>query len=240
MLSAHRWMVGTAMAASLLAGMLAGCPGRPEPEAPIAPDAGMPAEVTPPVDEGAPSAGAASKLGDIIALMPASFEATITITPAEGEPQTTTVALQMADGKPLRMKTEAPEQQGTMVVDYQQKKMYMWDEARGQGMSVPLSDAQANLPESAYADVDPEIKISGSEVVNGVDCWVVETTDDQGRTVTTWYAKDNGLVQKVEAENVTMTYEYSRVGDVPDSEFEVPADITFREMPAMPALPSGG
>lgn len=240
MLGAHRWMVGTAMAALLLAGVLAGCPGKPEPEVPPAPDAGMPAEVTPPADPSTPSAAAAGKLGDIIARMPASFEATITIVPAEGEPQTTTVALQMADGKPLRMKTAAPEQPGTMVVDYQEKKMYLWDEARGQGMSVPLSDAQANLPESAYADVDPEIAISGSEVVEGVDCWVVETTDDQGRTVTTWYAKDNSLVQKVEAESVTMTYEYSRVGDVPDSEFELPADITFREMPAMPGMPSGG
>lgn len=220
-------MVGIAFAAVLLMGLLAGCPGKPEPEAP-------------PTAPETPSAGVAGKLGDIIARMPSSFEATVTITPAEGEPRTTTVALQMAGGRPLRMKTEAPEQQGTMVVDYQQKRMFMWDAARGQGMSVPLTDAQANLPESAYADVDPEIAISGSEVVNGVDCWVVETTDDQGQTVTTWYAKENSLVQKVEAESVTMTYEYSRVGDVPDSEFEVPADITFREMPAMPGMASGG
>lgn len=233
-------MVATAIAALLLMGLLAGCPGKPEPETPLAPDAGTPPEVAPPADGSTPSAGAAGKLGDIIARMPASFEATITITPAEGQPQTTAVTLQMANGRPLRMKTEVPEQQGTMVVDYQQKKMFMWDAAKRQGTSMPLSDAQANLPGSAYADVDPEVAITGSEVINGVDCWVVETTDDQGQTVTTWYAKDNGLVQKVITESATMSYEYSRVGEVPDSEFTVPTDITFRELPAMPGMPSGG
>jgi hypothetical protein len=85
--------------------------------------------------------------------------------------------------------------------------------------------------------VDPNTEITGSETIDGVECWVAETTDDEGDTVTTWVAKDNGLMQRMESDEIIITYDYEQIGEVPDSEFEVPEGMEIREMPNMEDMP---
>jgi len=246
MRSVHRWMIWIALSAALAVGLLAGCPGQPEPEvtAGVGPeepaDAGVTPEGSAPSTEAAPSTGQVSKLGDVLARMPQSFAATVTMTSADGQSQSMSIAMQMRDGQPLRMKSAAAEEQGVLVVDYEAKKMYSWDSAKGEGVVLPLSDVEANAPENPYADVDPEREITGSEVIDGVECWIAEMTNDQGQTVTTWYAKADGLVRKVTIDGTTITYAYSQIGEVPDSEFAVPEGISLTDMSDMPGMPTGG
>jgi hypothetical protein len=143
--------------------------------------------------------------------------------------------MRMGDEKPVKIRAEVAE--GTAIMDYENSVMYSWTANSNTAMKMdlqPMDDSAAN----PYTDVDPEAKITGSETVDGVECWVVETSDDQGHTATTWLAKDNGLMQRVESGEVVMTYDYEQIGGVPDSEFEVPEGMEIREMPNMEDMPN--
>lgn len=235
----HRWMIGITVALVPLMGLLAGCPKESDPDSSGSPQIGVPEPLDAEAVPEAEAAGQAGKLGDIIAHMPASFAATVTITGPNGQTNTMRLAIQRRDGKLLRMKSEPIEEKTTTVFDYEAQKMYSWNTESGEGVVLPLTEAEADTPETPYADIDSELRIAGSAVVDGVDCWVVETTNEQGQAITTYYGKSDGLVRKVTRGDTTLTYTYSQVGEVSDDEFAVPADVTLHEMPQMPAMPTG-
>lgn len=114
--------------------------------------------------------------------------------------------------------------------------MYTWDASSGRAMKMELTDEES-AGEEPYGQVDPDARITGSETIDGVDCWVVETTSDEGVTTKTWFAKENGLVRRTESSEVLANYQYEQVGSMPDSEFELPEGMTVQEMPAMPEMP---
>lgn len=230
---------------ALLIGALAGCGEQPPqeegPEGPLRPEVGE-AETsddagTDDTAAGEPADGEARMLADVIGKWPSSFIMTATIEEKDsGTTHTSTVAMKMGETEPLRMKTEMDE--GGMIMDYEDDVMYTWDAASGVAMKMDIPETEEGTP-NPYEDIDPDTRITGSETINGVDCWVAETTDDDGNTITTWVAKDNGLMQRMESDDVIVNYEYEQIGSVPDSEFELPEGMTVQEMPAMGEMPEG-
>ncbi len=223
-----------ATAALVLTFALAGCGKQAQETA----DGGLEDSAMPPGDTGeampggeAPDTQAEPQtLADIMKRWPSSFVMKMTIEDTEsGQTHETVMTMKMGDEGPEKIKMQAAEELGTMVIDYQEKMMYAWDEGEGQGMQVPLTEAEAQDPANPYDNADPNAKITGSETVDGVDCWVVETSED-GETVTSYVAKDTGLVKKVEHPRGTITYEYAQINEVPDSAFEVPSDIEMMDL----------
>ena len=76
--------------------------------------------------------------------------------------------------------------------------------------------------------------IVGSEVVDGKDCWVVEASAE-GVSTKYWIWKEKGFPVKVEVDTAegktTMEYKNIDFGNIPDSEFELPAGVQIMEMP---------
>lgn len=211
-----------------------------EMEMPVDPAAPDPAEA--PADDatGEEVSGDVEELADIMAKWPESFVMTATTEDkSTGETTTATASMMIGDQKPVKIKAEVPE--GTFIADYEENVMYTWETGGDTAMKIGMGQMQESM-ENPYAELDPDTKITGSETIDGVDCWVVETTDNDGATVTSWVAKDNGLVQKMESDKAIVTYEYDRVGSVPASEFEVPEGMEIQEMPEMgemPQMPEG-
>jgi hypothetical protein len=226
--------------------MLAGCGEQDEtPIEATSPDMQTPESDSPapageeePIDDTADEATGedVEMLADVIKKWPESFVMTATVEDKEtGETTVSTVAMRMGDEKPLKIKAEVAE--GAAIMDYENEVMYSWVSGTGTAMKMdlkPMGDSAAN----PYTDVDPSAEITGSETIDGVECWVVETTGDEGETATTWLAKDNGLMQRVESGEVVMTYDYEQIGEVPDSEFEVPEGMQIEEMPDMEDMPN--
>ena len=115
---------------------------------------------------------------------------------------------------------------------------------------VPVGEEEAADAPMPYEDYDEEAKVTGSEEINGVDCWVVETAEmgAEGETATVWIGKKDGLMRQVEHGEDVTTFTISDVNAVDASVFEVPDDVTIEEMPtemggAVPQgapMPEGG
>lgn len=107
------------------------------------------------------------------------------------------------------------------------------------GANVPGAPAggQSNDPEKNMDQ--SSIVYTGKGEVNGEPCYTFTTKDkNEGVEMKGWLHAKYGIVMKLEGKSKDGTYTMEvknlKVGDVSDSEFQVPADITFAEMPAMP------
>jgi hypothetical protein len=178
--------------------------------------------------------GDVTKLADVIEQWPSSFIMTQKITEKDTDTtMTVRSAMKMGDEKLLKMKAEI--ENAKVLFDYEDNMRYMWDMASGTAVKGSLSEGPAEQ-QNPYADVDPDAEITGSETIDGVECWVVETSDTEGGTVTSWVSKENGLMQRVEGPATVTEFEYEQIGSVPDSEFALPEDVEFQEMPAVPDM----
>lgn len=113
------------------------------------------------------------------------------------------------------------------------------------GFKMP-NDPEANFSEDPTGDLKPEeqmdkdaIQIIGSEDVNGEPCYLIVTKDSvQGYEMKMWIHKKYGIVMKMEADSpdgkMNLVVRNLKVGDVPDSLFDIPNDIVMMEMPVLP------
>ncbi len=256
-------VVGWVIVALLAAAVLGGCGRKAQEEtgAAVAPPPAQGAPegaeaVQPPAPEETPGAAVSlpQKLQDVIARMPDSFVAEMTITDGS-QTHIITTAMKLRNGRPVRMRSEMGGEQGVVLIDYENKTMYTWSESEGRGTRMSLSAGAGNAGKNPYEGVKPDTVITGSDTVNGIECWTAEVTDQEGHTTTLWFNKENGLIQKAVLDGTTITYNYSQLGAVPDDQFEVPAGIELTdlsnlpqmpqaphmpEMPDMPQMPHGG
>ncbi len=123
--------------------------------------------------------------------------------------------------------------------------IYMLNLTDKTGFKMPKT-AGSDTGAEGTGDLKPEetmdkdaVKIIGSEDFNGEPC-VVFTTKDKlaGYEMKMWVHKKYGVMMKMEAESpegeMKIEIKNLKVGDIPDSEFEIPADITMMEMPVVP------
>lgn len=76
----------------------------------------------------------------------------------------------------------------------------------------------------------------GEETVNGYSCKVLEVTEGED-AAKVWVSKDYGIPARVETKAdghvITMDYSNIRIGDIPDSEFKLPAGAQVVDMADM-------
>jgi len=177
--------------------------------------------------------GVGDKLGKLLGSVhpPSSYEMKI-IPPAGRDAQTVTTIMKMAGRKPLKMKVVHDE--GWAITDLEAKVMYIYSNDQDMVMKMPLGQGEeGNVPDS-NENVDLEATIAGSGNVDGVDCWLI-STQVTGHSTKVWVGKKDGLPRKVEAPEGVTKVEYSRINQIPDSEFALPAGVKVMEMPQMPS-----
>ena len=187
-------------------------------------------------EESGEDAGTIADLGvtmaDVISKWPSSFVMTQTITDTETDTETVvTSAVKMADGKPAKIKGETAD--GGTLIDFGEGVMYAWQSGGDVAMKMTIPEDAAENP---YENVDADTKIVGEDLVDGVECWVTETTIDD-TTSRTWWGKDDGLIRRTEQGDTVVEFKYDQIDSVLDSEFELPAGMSVQEAPAMPNIP---
>ncbi len=128
-----------------------------------------------------------------------------------------------------KVKTETTVQEMTIVtyIDYDAQRLCAYVPAMGMVLPVDFGEAPPDPLVSAETVEQYQPTVIGSETIDGEECLVYEWTAE-GVTVKTWAAKDTGFPVRVETTTaqVTTTTEYSNIEfvDIPDSEFEFPAE----------------
>lgn len=239
-------MVGLAcVAAMLLLVLLAGCgeqAGETDGELPTVTD-DMDAVDQPVPDTGADAGAAdipesAETLADVVDsfTMPSSFRMTV----AEGD-NTQTMAMKMDGPKAakMRVENEGPEATEVFIMDFENGEMISYNTGTSEGFRIPISEEEAADAPKPWDEYDETAKVTGSEEINGVDCWVVEMSPEGAEDVATvWIGKRDGLMRQVQDGEQVTTFSITEINEVPESTFEVPDEIEISEMP-VPDMPEG-
>ena len=132
---------------------------------------------------------------------------------------------QLEDGRAKKFKIYGLD--NWAIIDLEGKVRYdYW----GEGNTItktPLPDAELVIDPNVSAD--KEATILREEVVEGHDCWVTKPACiDPGYEVC-WVDKKQGLVHQVKRGHAVTKYNYYRINEVPDSEFELPEGMEIEE-----------
>ncbi len=218
------------LAAAMLLVFIAGCPKAPDSGETVTPDT-MPPDVggEPGADADAVDAPvaipeSAATLGEAMAAfqMPSSFEMTMLI----GDEDTQSMVMKMDGADAVAFRAESDE--GIMIVNVAEKAMYMYNPEDNSALKMPLGDDNADMP-NPYDLYEDDLKITGSETIDGVDCWVIDSPGGEGTSGTAWIDKANGLMRQAIEGDTVISITYDRVDEVPDSEFELPEGATVQE-----------
>ncbi len=247
------WVVpgSLAMVAVLLMGILGGCGEKPQTSEVV--DIPTPEAAPGVAPEGAgtdaPAAEipeSAETLADVLGTFqfPTSFVMTVTTAGGdEAAPRSGTMTVMMDGQQMAKMRMEEQGEQGSevMIMDFENQIMTSYNTKSNEGFQFPISDEEAADAPDPTEGYDPTYRILGSETIDGVDCWKVEVTGDQGEG-TMWIGKADGLMRKVEAPEGTQTMSYTDINSVSDSVFEVPGDVKLTDMSDLqvPDMPEGG
>ncbi len=182
----------------------------------------------------------AETMADVVGsfTMPTSFR--MTVEDEQGTAQTMAMKMDGEQATKMRVEHEAPEGAQVMIMDFEGGQMVSYDPSANEGFSMPVSDEEAADAPMPWDDYEETAEIVGSEEINGVDTWIVETGPEgpEGETATVWIGKDDGLIRQVRQGEETLTFTISDVNSVPDDAFEVPDDVEISDMPA-PTAPQG-
>ncbi len=214
----------------LLAVVLAGCTkAQPPATGPGPMPAGRPAGA-PPGEVGAEP----STLAEVVAAREELESYEMTISLPEGDKVTQLVKLE--DGELVRAKmiTEGDE---WMLVDKAEGVIYTYSPEMQAAVKLPMESGEGEGTEMPTIDVDSfdaDAAIVGSETIDGVDCWVVDTiVKEEGNEAKVWVGKEDGLLRQAEAEGKVIKFTYDKINAVPDSEFELPEGIEILDMAEM-------
>ncbi|HEY3398911.1 MAG TPA: DUF4412 domain-containing protein [Armatimonadota bacterium] len=168
-----------------------------------------------------------------------SFEMTITSSKGGPSPKQ---EVQLADGKLVAARIDAGGKAGLMIINFDKNEMYMYNPATKAAMKMPMgknnpADAMDKYGPKQLADLQAKHPKVSSETVDGADCWVLETTGAKGETSKLWVDKKLGLTRQVVTGADTTKMTYSRVNEIPNSDFELPKDAKVQSLPAMPNMP---
>lgn len=143
---------------------------------------------------------------------PTSFEMTL---PTEDEP--TTFLMKMAGRKVLAYRLNTAD--GSIIAKVAEGVSYHYDPQSKEAFKLSLAEDEGDVP-NPYEFYRDDLKISGSEVVDGADCWVVEGSGEGPATL--WIDKSTGLMRQAKDGEEIIKFKYARIGAIPDSEFELP------------------
>jgi len=224
------------IAVAAMVTVLAGCPKAPAPDDTILESslpegaANMPEDT--PADGGETVAipDSVTTLGEAMKSfdMPSSFEMTVT---GGGEDGPNSMVMKMDETELLAMRMEMDGD--VMLLDMAEKVMYMYDTEENAAMKMPVEDEDEADSPNVYRFYADDLKVSGSETIDGVDCWVVEGMESDDAPDKAWIGKADGLMRQAQDGDDLLTFTYTRINEVPDSEFELPADAKIEDLGAM-------
>jgi len=247
------WMklAGVCVVVVMMFGVLGGC-GEQAQETDVdvpmvdEPGAGLEPGETTPGEEPATAAipDSAETLADVVDsfTMPSSFRMTVD---EGGETQTMVMMMDGDQAAKMRMEQEGPDASEVMIMDFAGGQMISYNTGTNEGFRLPISEEEAADAPKPYSDYDEAAKVTGSEEIDGVDCWVLETTtmgQDEG-LAQVWIGKKDGLMRQAKQGEEIATLTISDINSVPESEFEVPDDIEISDMSDlgdMPGVPEDG
>jgi hypothetical protein len=144
----------------------------------------------------------------------------------------------MKTGNPVKYRMEISAEGMMTTLIYDGQNYYMMSDA-SEGIAFMMSAAQfeqyapASADDSSLAQYSPVL--DGSEVVNGVDCYIYKYTVD-GVVSRIWLSKANGLPIRETAGTTTIDYTNYKFDMIPDSQFTLPPGVTPMTMPAIPGM----
>lgn len=142
----------------------------------------------------------------------------------------------------MKMETSAEGMSVVLYMDGDKKVAYNYIPSEQMATKFDYAQAEAQTQNSPldyseeYNKDNLEYKVIGEETVNGYECKVLEIKDPEG-DIKVWASKEYGLPikteSKVDGKLSTMEFSDIQVGDIPDSEFELPAGVEVMDMKEM-------
>jgi outer membrane lipoprotein-sorting protein len=131
------------------------------------------------------------------------------------------------NGQPAKMVMQSAELGDTLIyIDVAAKHMVIYDPSDNTAIESELDDESAGDFTEILVNADnlvKEVDILSVEDVNGVSCWVVETTmEGEEAKAKVWIDREFGLIRQIDDGETPITIEYSRLNEIPEAEFEVP------------------
>ncbi|MTI80490.1 MAG: DUF4412 domain-containing protein [Firmicutes bacterium] len=144
-------------------------------------------------------------------------------------------------GEKTKMEFNAEGMNAIMYVDMSEQVAYNYLPSEQMAMKTDFSQAKSQIKGSPleyskeYSSNNKYEKI-GTEQVNGYTCEGI-VLDENGEPVTVWVSKDYGIPVKVESiidgKKATIDFSDIKVGDIPDSDFELPPGVEVMDMNQM-------
>ena len=215
---------------------LAGCPKAKAPDE-IIPEDQMPEDMANMLEDTPADSGETVAIPDSVSIlgeamksfdMPSSFEMTVT---GGGDDGPYSMVMKMDGTEMLAMRMEMDGD--VMLLDTAEKVMYVYDADKNTAMKMPMEDEDEADSPNLYRFYADDLKVSGSETIDGVDCWVVEGMESDDAPNKAWVGKADGLLRQAQDGDDLLTFTYTRINEVPDSEFELPADVKIQDLGAM-------
>lgn len=158
---------------------------------------------------------------------PRSYE--MNSVPPAGQPPMSMI-VKMGEKNPVKIKSV--HEDGWMLVDLEKGGTYAYEPSENIIINMPTgtgAEAQSLNPSDL---VHPDTKVLGTERVDGVKCWVVESKVGPMESKV-WIGTRDGLPRQFETDEGLTKFVYTRVNEVPDSEFDLPDGIQVMDMAAM-------
>lgn len=134
----------------------------------------------------------------------------------------------------MRSEMEAEGETVVMLVDNEEKSLYMYMPEQNMAMRRTYEPSESALDETMHV-TEYEPVVAGTETLDGKVCLVVEHSN-AGNRVKTWIWKEKGFPLKVETitSEGTMTVEYKNISfdDIPSGMFEIPAGVDIMDIPS--------
>lgn len=113
-----------------------------------------------------------------------------------------------------------------MLIDIEAEAMYAFKDGAEAIIKIPAADLTGFSDPTGAAGMDGTIL--RSETIDGHDCWVVQPSGVESRDEV-WVDRRTGLVRQVKRLGVIHRFAYSRINEVPESEFALPEGVRVIE-----------
>lgn len=147
--------------------------------------------------------------------------------------------------KGTKMKTEATmnNQKMISIIDSEKKEVitYIPDQKTASKLKLEEYQGKDDTSPGEYLGMtdNKQIKVTGTETVNGMQCKVIEITADNTKVIKEWISIELGLPVKIEQEidgkKTVIDFKNYKVGSgtVSDDIFKLPSDVNVIDLNAM-------
>ena len=147
-----------------------------------------------------------------------------------GGGSSTTMIVKMGERQPLKVKTIHEE--GWMLVDLENGATYAYEPRENLVMKLPIGTEPNSAAPSPADFFDSDATALGKDRIDDVDCWVVESKVGPLESKV-WIGAEDGLPRQFETEEGITRFVYSRINQVPESDFALPEGVQVMDMAKM-------